>query len=205
MSVVDEFRTPDERWQTRENLRLVRQFYREYLGDPKAFDAFSNNDAIVLLPPDDANNQRLTYANMQMARRLAAQGQHVLMSAVGMHRPGQTIQLTKIDLATRPKRVVYNPDTDALTITFDAPTSPAGFTRIHPMVDATFDPDTRRLTQMIVHDFTRSLAPRAPQLLDAILSGPAEISGISRDELERLRDLSIGDDDFLASLLRNSA
>lgn len=205
MSLIDEFLTQEQRWQATKNLGLARQFFREYLDEPETFSGFANGSAIVLLPPDDHGDAHLTEVNLQMAHQLAMQGRHVIAYGVGMRPPGQPIHLTKVGFNQKPKRVLYNPESDTLTITFDEPAAVVGVTAMHPLVDATFDPETQRMTQMLVRHFTSNVAPRAPQLLDAILQSSAEFIGISRDTLLTLRsNTTTGDDVIWSSLGQNT-
>lgn len=83
MSLIDEFMTPEEQWQTNENFKLAREFLREYLDDPVAFKGFANGNSIVLLPSDDLRNIDLTNANLQMAHQLAQSGREVITYEVG--------------------------------------------------------------------------------------------------------------------------
>ena len=83
MSLIDEFMTPDEQSQTSENFKLARAFLREYLDDPGAFRDFANGNAIVLLPSVDADDVKLTHANLQMAHHLAQQGREVITYELG--------------------------------------------------------------------------------------------------------------------------
>ena len=70
MSLIDEFMTPEEQWQTTENFKLAREFLREYLDDPGSFRDLVNGNTIVLLPSAGPDDVELTHMNLQMAHEL---------------------------------------------------------------------------------------------------------------------------------------
>jgi hypothetical protein len=206
MNLVDEFMSPQRKWQINENLKLARQFIQDYLDNPETIVGLGPGEAIVLLPADEPGEARLTHANLHMAHQMALQGRSVATFTVGARPPMPPIHLTSLDLGREPSRVQYNPETDALTVTFDEPRALVGFTAIHPHIDAIFNPETHDLMQMIVRQFTSEVALGAPQLLDAILRSSAELTGISREALQALRhDAVTADGAIRASLARNTA
>lgn len=206
MSLIDEFLTQEEQWQINENFKLARQFIQEYLENPEVVVGLGPGEAIVLLPPDEPGEADLTHANLRMAHQMALQGRSVATYTVGDRSPGPPIHLTSLAFAREPSRVQYNPETDALTITFEEPSALVGFTSIHPHIDAIFDPESHAVMQMVVRHFTSEVALGAPQLLVTILRSSAELIGISRQELQALRhDAVTADDAIRASLTRNTA
>ncbi|MDQ2654634.1 MAG: hypothetical protein M3Z20_16500 [Chloroflexota bacterium] len=206
MNLVDEFMSPERQWQINENLKLARQFIQEYFDNPETIAGLGPGEAIVLLPSDEPGEAKLTHANLRMAHQMALQGRSVATFTVGARPPGPPVHFTSLEFAREPSRVQYNPETDALTVTFDEPSVLVGFTAIHPRIDAIFDPETHDLMQMIVRHFTSDVALSAPQLLDAILRSSAELSGISREALQALRhDAVTADGAIQASLARNTA
>ncbi len=206
MNLVDEYLSPERQWQINENLKLARQFIQDYLDNPETIAGLGPGEAIVLLPADEADEAKLTNANLRMAHQMAQQGRSVATFTVGARPPVPPIHLTSLDIGREPSRVQYNPETDALTVTFDEPSVLVGFTAIHPHIDAVFDPETHVLMQMIVRRFTGEVAPSAPQLLDAILRSSAELIGISRETLTALRhDAVTADGAIRASLARSTA
>ncbi|MEZ4562063.1 MAG: hypothetical protein R2853_04960 [Thermomicrobiales bacterium] len=141
-----------------------------------------------------------------MARQMALQGRSVATFTVGARPSEPPVHLASLDLGREPSRVQYNPEMDALTVTFEEPGALVSFTAIHPHIDAVFNPETHDLMQMIVRQFTSDVALGAPQLLDAILRSSAELIGISREALQTLRhDAVTADGAIRASLARNTA
>lgn len=206
MRLIDEFLTQEEQWQINENFKLARQFIHDYLDNPETIVGLGPGEAIVLLPADEPGEAKLTNANLRMAHQMALQGRSVVTFTVGARPSVPPIHLTSLDLGREPSRVQYNPESDALTVTFDEPSALVGFTAIHPHIDAIFDPETHGLMQMVVRQFTSGVGLGAPQLLDAILYSSAELVGISRETLFALRhDAVTADGAIRASLARNSA
>lgn len=91
MTPTDMHMTPERQQQITTNLQLTRQFYREYLADPAAFDHMPKNATLVLLPPDEPANARLTRTNLQMAAQAASEGREVFVYAVGIRQRGHTV------------------------------------------------------------------------------------------------------------------
>ena len=94
MSLIDEFMTPEEQWQTTENFRLAREFLREYLDDPGSFRDLVNGNTIVLLPSAGPDDVELTHMNLQMAHELAQQGRDVITYEVGARLERCPVQLS---------------------------------------------------------------------------------------------------------------
>lgn len=206
MNPIDEFMSPERQWQINENLKLTRQFIQDCRENPAVVVGSGTGAAIVLLPADEPGEAKLTNANLRMAHQMALQGRSVIIYTVGLRPPAPPVHLTSVDFGRDPSRVQYNPETDALTVTFDEPSALVGFTAIHPHIDAIFDPETDVLMQMVVRHFTSDVAPSAPLLLDAILRSSAELIGISHKELRALRhDTVTADDAIRASLARKTA
>ena len=96
MSVIDKYMTPERQWQITENLRLAREYVREYLENPKAFADFTDGRAIVLLPADGDDAGELTRANLQMAQQLAQQGRDVITYEVGTRLERHPVQMSPV-------------------------------------------------------------------------------------------------------------
>ncbi len=96
MSQLDEYMTPERQWQITENLRLAREYFREYLDDPEVFAGFTGGKAIVLLPADAEDAGELTHANLQMAHHLAQQGRDVITYEVGTRLERCPVQLSPV-------------------------------------------------------------------------------------------------------------
>lgn len=206
MNLVDEFLSPDRKWQINENLKMARQFIQDSIDNPETMMGLGPGEAIVLLPADEPGDATLTTANLRMAHQMAVQGRSVAIFTVGARPPGPPIHLTGLEFEREPSRVQYNSETDALTITFDEPGGLVRFTAIHPHIDAVFDPETDALMQMVITHFKSEIAPGAPQLLDAILRSSSELIGISREEMQALRhDAATAEDAIRASLARRTA
>lgn len=94
MSQLDEYMTPERQWQITENIRLAREYFREYLDDPEAFAGFTDGKPIVLLPADAEDAGELTHANLQMAHHLAQQGRDVIIDELGTRLERHPVQLS---------------------------------------------------------------------------------------------------------------
>ena len=206
MSLINDHMTIERQQQITENLHLTRQFYQEYLSDPAAFAHMPKNATIVLLPPDEPANARLTQTNLQLAAQAASEGRKVFVYAVGVRPHGHAVADVRVPWPPLPRLMVYSQDADTLTLQFDDLQPVVSVTSVHPLATAIMDPATHRLLRLVIDHFLTQAAGQAPQLIEAVATSPAELVGISRERLRSMLGANVTRDDTIwASLLRDSA
>jgi hypothetical protein len=194
MTEIDDTTTLSEAEKTQitANLRLAQQFVREAIENPERHEVIPDDATVVLLPPDDAPDAALTFANVDMAKRLAARGERPVLWTVGMSATTSLMRLARVPIIHEDQLAIrYDQPRDVLTIAFadtDRPTMPM---RHSPLVISLVDPETNGLVSFIIPDFLAAVAPRSLAVFDLLLLSITELVGITREEiLERRRALA---------------
>ncbi len=68
---------------TQGNLNLIPEFFQELLDRPEDAEPIPEQATVILLPPDERGESALYEANMRMARKLASEGQNVVLWTIG--------------------------------------------------------------------------------------------------------------------------
>lgn len=183
MSLIDEFRTPEEQWQTTENLKLARQFFRKYLENPLAFAELSNYDAIVLLPGDEVPNPELSWANMAMADQLSRQGQRIVTWPIDhVALSGPNIQPRWPSVLGEGAVMTYDGRRDVMTIVFSQPNRPSIPVRMNPSTTILIDSETHFVTSMTITKFLEMAVQKAPALGLFLFMPATTVVGMTANE-----------------------
>lgn len=166
------------------NLRLTRQFVRELIEDPERHEILPDDATVVLLPPDDAPDRELTHANLELAKRLAANGERPILWSVGLPAMTGPRGLARAPIFREDQLAIrYDRPRDVLTVAFsetDRPTMPM---RHHPFVISLVDPETHQLISYRIPNFLAALAPRSLAIFDLLLLSTTQLIGITREEI----------------------
>lgn len=183
-----------ERAQIRANLGLVRRFVRELIEEPPSRDVLPDEGTVVLLPPDEPGDAALTFANVEMARQLVAEGEHPILWAVGMP-PREGLQVAVHFPIVREDQIAirYDRRQDRLTVAFSQTERPTMPLRRHSLVITLVDPETYLVVAYTIPNFLTVVAPKSLALFDLLLLSFAELVGITREEvLDRRNALAHG-------------
>ncbi len=178
-----------EKAQISANLRLTARFIQELIDTPEQFAALPDSGTVVLLPPDDAPDTELTFANIEMAKQLATEGKRPILWAVGMPLKTGPQAIGRLPIVREDQFAIrYDQHHDVLSVAFsqtDRPTMPL---RHHPLVITLVDPETFVVISYTIPNFLGVVAPRSLPLFDVLLLSTTELIGITREEVVERRN-----------------
>jgi hypothetical protein len=178
-----------EKAQIGANLRLAGQFIRELVDKPEQHDVLPESGTIVLLPPDEWNDDQLTFANLEMQKLLIAQGQNPIIWAVGMpSRTGPQVTVHWPILREDQIAISYDRNQDTLKVALSQTDRPTMGVRVHPYVIALVDPETRLVISYTIPTFLTVVAPKSLPLFELLLRSSTKLIGTTPDEVIEQRN-----------------
>jgi hypothetical protein len=178
-----------EKAQISANLRLPGQFIRELVDKPEQHDVLPESGTIVLLPPDDPGDTKLSFANVEMAKQLILKGQNPILWAVGMP-PRKGFQaIVRFPIVREDQlNIRYDRTQDVLAVAFSQSERPTMPLRHHPYVITLVDPETYVVVSYVIPNFLAVVAPKSLALFDVLFLSSTELIGITLEELIELRN-----------------